>query len=54
MKSTSQMISTFALRQGLNYIEKNPLENPNNILNWVRKVDTNDMYIYFIQEENLW
>ncbi|MEA4848334.1 MAG: radical SAM protein [Clostridiaceae bacterium] len=44
MKSTSQVISTFALRQGLNYIEKNPLENLNNILNWVRKVDTKDLH----------
>ncbi|HWR59977.1 MAG TPA: radical SAM protein [Clostridia bacterium] len=38
------MISKFALRQGLNYIEKNPLENLNNILNWVKKIDTKDLY----------
>jgi len=32
------------MKQGLNYIEKNPLENLNNLLNWVRKLDTKNMY----------
>jgi MoaA/NifB/PqqE/SkfB family radical SAM enzyme len=33
------------MKQGLNYIEKSPLENLNNILNWVRKIDTKNLYI---------
>ncbi len=32
------------MKQGLNYIEKSPLENLNNILNWVRKIDTKDSF----------
>jgi len=44
MKSTRQIVSTYVMKQGFNYIEKNPLENLNNILNWVRKIDTKDAY----------
>ncbi len=44
MKSAKQIVGTFAMKQGLNYIEKNPLENLNNILNWVRKIDTRDSF----------
>jgi len=39
MKSTRQIVSTIAMKQGFNYIEKNPLGNLNKILNWVRKMD---------------
>lgn len=45
MKSPKQVISTYVMRQGLNYIEKNPLENLGNILKWVRKVDTKNFYV---------
>ncbi|MBZ4647206.1 MAG: radical protein [Clostridia bacterium] len=45
MKSTRQIVSTYVMKQGLNYIEKSPLENLNNILNWVRKIDTKNLYI---------
>jgi len=44
MKSAKQIISSYVMKQGLNYIEKNPLENLNNLLNWVRKLDTKKMY----------
>ncbi len=44
MKSAKQMVGTVVMKQGLNYVEKNPLENLNNILNWVKKIDTKGSY----------
>lgn len=44
MKSAKQMVSSLVMKQGLNYIERNPLENLGKILNWVRKIDKVNFY----------
>lgn len=38
MKSAKQLISAVVLREGLKYIDKNPMENLNNLLDWADKI----------------
>lgn len=38
MKSAKQLISTVLLKEGINYLEKNPIDNFPKLLNWADKV----------------
>ncbi|MBO8159611.1 radical SAM protein [Thermosyntropha sp.] len=38
MKSAKQLVSTVVLREGLNYVEKNPMQNLNKLINWGEKL----------------
>lgn len=42
MKPIKQLISTAVLKEGINYIEKNPLDNLDKLLNWGEKLVTKD------------
>lgn len=44
MKSAKQMINSIILKQGLKFIEKNPMKNLPKLLNWVEKYDKSGMY----------
>jgi len=44
MKSAKQIVSSYVMEKGLEYIEKKPSENLKNLLNWVRKIDTKGLY----------
>jgi len=44
MKSAKQLIGSVILRQGLKYIEKNPMENLPKLINWVEKFDRDKHY----------
>lgn len=62
MKTTKQIVSEIALKQGFNYVEKNPTENLYKILNFVKTVDkkhyyekTYDMFDEILKDkENNW
>lgn len=42
MKSVKQLVSAAVLKEGINYIEKNPLENLEKLLNWGEKLVTKE------------
>ncbi|SHH30479.1 Radical SAM superfamily enzyme, MoaA/NifB/PqqE/SkfB family [Thermosyntropha lipolytica DSM 11003] len=38
MKSAKQLVSSVVLKEGLHYVEKNPMENLNKLINWGEKL----------------
>ncbi|HHU63876.1 MAG TPA: radical SAM protein [Clostridiales bacterium] len=49
MKSAKQLISTVLIKEGIKYIEKNPMENFPKLLNWAEKLITKPEHKRYLQ-----
>ncbi|MGF7059180.1 radical SAM protein [Brassicibacter mesophilus] len=53
MKSAKQLISTVLLKEGINYLEKNPIDNFPKLLNWADKVVVEENHKQILQNVKL-